>query len=192
MAPLADLAVLELSRVELDERRCVHRERNIGLHRSSDHATPELVRRIHRDVARQATLRATLDRFHDRHALAGLAGRDRHFVTGLREVTRPIDLLAVHPDVAVRNELARCRNRRRETHAEDDVVQATLEDSQKIVTRAARKLACAREVPTQLAFAHAVVEANLLLLLQQATKLAGLPALGLRLPVLAGRMGLLR
>src|SRR5262245_13535624 len=168
-----------LAGVELNQRRGIHREGDVCLHRCPDHAARELVRRIQRDVARQSQLRTALHSLHDRNALARLARRHGDFVTRLGEIARPVHLLAVDADVAVRHELARRGNRRRKAHAEDDVVEPTLEHSKEVVAGAARHLSREREIATQLALAHAVVETNLLLLLEQTSELARLPALGL-------------
>src|SRR5688500_5829156 len=179
-----------LPRVELDERGGVDRERHVGLHRRADHATGELVRRVQRDVARQAKLRTALDVLDELRALARLR-RHGNAVARLREVAGTVHLLAVHAHVAVRDELARGRDRRRESHAGHDVVQATLENAEQVVARAARQLAGEREITAELAFAHSIVEAHLLLLLEQATELAGLSPARLGLTVLTGGIWLL-
>src|SRR5438132_10998095 len=108
-----------LPRVELDDLLSVDRERRVVAQRRSDHATRELVRRIHRDVARQTELRTALDVLDHLRALTRLR-RQRHLVTGLGQVARAVETLAIHAHVSVRHALARARNRRSETPAEPD------------------------------------------------------------------------
>src|SRR5439155_4496368 len=82
-------------------------------------------------------------------------------------------------------------NRGGEAHPEDDIVQTALENGEQVVAGPARHLAGERHIATQLALADAVVEAHLLLFLEQAAELACLSPARLGLAVLAGRIWLL-
>ena len=88
-------------------------------------------------------------------------------------------------EVAVAHELTSLRTRRGETEAIDDVVEAQLEEAQKLLTRDALTTRGLRVVIAELLLQHAVDARALLLLalLQQVFAL-----LGTRATVLAGRV----
>ena len=115
------------------------------------------------------------------------SGRDDR-LADFHEEAGAIHLLAVHTDMPVRHQLARGGNGRSESKTEDGVVEATLEKREQVVAGFAGKALRLREIAAKLRLGHPVVEANLLLLLEEAAEHAGLAALRARRAVLAGRI----
>src|SRR5262249_12970217 len=94
------------------------------------------------------------------------ARRERNDVVRLDLVARDVHAAAVDLEVAVADELARLRARRREAEPVDDVVQARFEHPQQVLACDARALGRLRVVGAELVFEQAVVAARLLLLAQ--------------------------
>ena len=115
-------------------------------------------------------------------AAADLADLD--LVARLELVRRDVGRDAVDGEVAVGDELAGGRARRREAHPVDDVVEARLERAQQVLAGHAGAVLGGDEVVAELALEHAVGLADLLLLAQLQPVLADLAAAD---AVLAGR-----
>src|SRR4051794_484388 len=99
---------------------------------------------------------------------------------------RDVDLAAVHPEVAVDDQLAGGATRAGEAGAVDDVVEAALQQLQQVVTRLALPARGLGVVVVELLLENAVREASLLLLAELQEVLALLDP---STAVLAGRVG---
>src|SRR3954466_188817 len=172
-----------LLRVQLDDELLLHRRGDLATLGLAQHLRGERVvvgLQPRRDLSRQfggiaddlvGPLAARLD--GDHVVVAHLVARDVHAA-------------AVDGPVAVADHLPRLAPRGGEAEADEDVVEAALEDAQEVLARDAGLARSLRVVGAELRLEHAVVAAGLLLLaeLHPVLRLLLAPA-----AVLAGRVG---
>src|SRR5688500_2572222 len=153
-----------LFRVELDDQVLVDvRENLVAVRQRLERAAEFLV--VDVDPVGPADLGRDRERGPDaRLRLRFLAHRDH--VAGGALVRRDVHRLAVHLDRLVRDELAGLGAGRREAHAVNDVVEASLEEAQQVLAGGSRAARGLRVVVAELALEHAVHAAQLLLLAQ--------------------------
>ena len=101
-------------------------------------------------------------RLHER--LGFLAVRDGDLVSGGHLLRRDGDSPPVDKDVAVPDHLARAAARRGESDTGDDIVEPPLEGEEQVLARVAARALRPLEGKAELAFEHAVVALELLLL----------------------------
>src|SRR6195952_900256 len=175
-----------LLRVELDDELFLDRELDLRTQRPRVHQHPH-PRRDRLEPGRHDALARGLTGDNERgHLQALLAHVDD--VVRVDLVRRDVDLVAVDPEVAVRDQLAGVAAGPGEAGAVDHVVEAALEQLQQVVTGLAGTTAGLVVVVVELLLHHAVGEAGLLLLLQLVAVLGLLDA---GPAVLAGRVGAL-
>src|SRR5579872_4019294 len=172
--------------VQLDDQLLLRRDRNVPAARTLEHAPAERVA-IDGDPGERRAARRILHRRDHRHLFARGAAH-RHFFARPNEIARNVDLLPVHVDVPVANQLPRRLAARRESHPVHHVVQPALEGGEKVVSRDARQLGDALERVAELALAHAVDALHLLLLAQLLRVFGRFPATRSGLSVLARRV----
>src|SRR5687768_2099614 len=168
--------------VQLDYQLLLRCDRNVLARGALQHASTERVA-IDGDPRERCATRGLIHGHQDRRLLARLHA-DANLFPRLHQIARDVDVLLIHFDVAVPNELSRRLAARRESHAVHDVVEATLERREQVVPRDSGQLRDALEGVAELLFAHAVDAFHLLLLTELLRVLRRLAATGRALPVL--------
>ena len=128
---------------------------------------------IHVDVIGHVTFRQASGLQHDSQLLGTVA--DFYHVAFLDPIARDVDLFAVHLDVAVVHELTRSKDRRHELGAVDDGVQATLQQTNQVLTSVAfNPLSLSKDAAELLFGQVTIMTLQLLLGAQLQTKVAEL------------------
>src|ERR1700676_1342294 len=163
--PPSSLAPSRLLRVQLDdqllvERRILHviplgQGHDLGLEILAVHLQPRHPALALRHVARI-----------ENHGVLVHVVLDGDFVGHFHEIRRDIDLLPVHADVSVQNELPGLRVRRREAGGPQRVIKATLQHDDQVFARRPLGAHGFLEIPAKLRFQQPVGALYLLLLAQ--------------------------